>query len=337
MNIGVVNEDIWDFFHEVHQEISDKHRVRLFARRSSGWSVFKARMTRNRLHRDLRAFMQENDAIFFEWGSELLALATALPKTCGIVTRLHRHDIYEWYDKIDWGAVDKVILVSEAKRKRFAERYPQHAHRVEVIPEAISLKKFRPEARQFRGDIGILCHLKPRKRVYDLILTFSELARGRADLHLHIGGDERPAYRDYHEALQSLVRRLGLQDRVTFYGKVTDPASWYRKIDIFISNSYSEGLQVSPMEAIASGCYCFSHHWEGADELLPEGNLFFTSSELQGKILEHCDASSVEREARRQALCTMVRERFDVDRTKVQIRHLVEEAGGLRTHGTGSN
>ena len=106
MKIGVVNEDIWDFFHEVYQELTDKHRVRLFERQASGWSFLKARMTRQRLHRDVRAFMRENDAIFFEWGSELLALATSLPKTCGIVTRLHRYDIYEWYDKVDWRAVD---------------------------------------------------------------------------------------------------------------------------------------------------------------------------------------------------------------------------------------
>jgi glycosyltransferase involved in cell wall biosynthesis len=336
MNIGVVNEDIWDFFHEVHQELSDHHRVRLFERKSSGWSVFKARMTRYRLDRDLRAFMEQNDALFFEWGSELLALATALPKTCGIVTRLHRYDIYEWHERINWGAVDSVILVSEAKRERFAERYPQHAHKVVVIPEAVSLTRFRPEPRPFQGDIGILCHLKPRKRVYDLILTFAELSRRRPGLHLHIGGDERPGYRDYHEAMHSLVRRLGLQEQVTFYGQVTDPVSWYRKIDIFISNSYSEGLQVSPMEAIASGCYCFSHHWEGADELLPAGNLFFTGTELQEKILEYCDAPAVEREAKKQTLYAMVRERFDVDRTKVQIRQLVERAGTPHLRGATS-
>jgi glycosyltransferase involved in cell wall biosynthesis len=136
-----------------------------------------------------------------------------------------------------------------------------------------------------------------------------------------------PRFPDYAPALHSLVNELGIADKVTFYGKVSDPQSWYAKIDIFISNSYSEGLQVSPMEAIATGCYCLSHQWDGANELLPEENLFYSDLELTQKISAYCDVSEADRREMVAALMALVRERFDVDKTKILIREIVEEIG----------
>jgi glycosyltransferase involved in cell wall biosynthesis len=112
---------------------------------------------------------------------------------------------------------------------------------------------------------------------------------------------------------------------VTFYGHVARPQDWYHEIDVFISNGYSEGLQVAPMEAMASGCYCLSHRWDGAEELLPEENLFWTNRELNERLLRYCDLPEAEKEQRQAQMRALVEERFNVDRTKVQIRHLIEE------------
>jgi glycosyltransferase involved in cell wall biosynthesis len=327
MKIGVANEETWAFFHEVYQELSDHHQAQIFKRRRSITPVLQTRIERRLLKFDLQAFLRKNQVVFFEWASELLAAATHLPKSCGIVTRLHRYELYQWADRVNWDAVDKIILVSEAKRREFTNRFPQQIQKIVVIPEAISLNKFKLLPREFNGNIGILCHLSPRKRVYELILAFYEMSKVRKDIHLHIGGDPHPRFPDYAPALHSLVHELGIADKVAFYGKVTNPHSWYAKIDIFISNSYSEGLQVSPMEAIATGCYCLSHWWDGADELLPNQNLYYSDQELMQKISAYCDASEVERQEMIDALMALVRERFDVANTKVQIREIVEEVG----------
>jgi glycosyltransferase involved in cell wall biosynthesis len=146
------------------------------------------------------------------------------------------------------------------------------------------LSGIQTNSKEYKRDIGILCHLTPRKRVYELILAFYELCHLKQGFHLHIGGGRHDRFGDYYTALYALVTKLNLIDQVTFYGHVTDPQVWYQKIDIFISNSYSEGLQVSPMEAIASGCYSLSHHWDGADELIPSDALFFSERELVEKI-----------------------------------------------------
>jgi glycosyltransferase involved in cell wall biosynthesis len=264
--------------------------------------------------------------VFFEWASELLATASHMPKACGIVTRLHRYEMYQWASRVNWDAVDRLILVSQAKLREFSAAFPEQAHKAVVIPEAVSVTRFAPKAKPFACDIGILCHLKPRKRVYELVLTFHEIVRERPDSHLHIGGGRAPGFGDYDDAVRQLVDRLGLNNKVTFYGHVPKPEEWYPLIDIFVSNGYSEGLQVSPMEAMASGCYCLSHNWDGADELLPAANLYETNTELKNLVLAYAGSTEPERLKARGPLRDMVRERFNVDVTKTEIRQLVEQA-----------
>jgi glycosyltransferase involved in cell wall biosynthesis len=332
MRLGVVIEETWDFLHEIYADLQAHHQTTLYARPARlHLPVFDGRVNGYRFRSHLRDFVRGQDVVFFEWASELLLEVSRLPKTCGIVTRLHRYEMYEWAPRINWDAVDRIILVSDAKMREFAAAYPAHAHKTVMIPEAVSLTRFQPAPKPFNGDIGILCHLKPRKRVYDLVLAFKELLERRPSFHLHIGGGLAPGSEDYYVALHQLVDRLGLRDHVTFYGHQSKPEEWYRKVDVFISNGYSEGLQVAPMEAIASGCYCFCHHWDGADELFPPENLFYTSGQLQDLLVRYAGASDEERQAARERLRRVVAERFDVDDTKARVRGVIEETAARRT------
>jgi glycosyltransferase involved in cell wall biosynthesis len=326
LRLGVAIEETWDFFHEIYADFSEHHQTTLFKRRPRLKLPFlNGRVSRHRFRQDLQALLRGNDVVFFEWASELLAEASHLPKTCGIVARLHRYEMYRWANRIDWNAVDRLILVSQAKLREFTERFPAQAHKAVVIPEAVSVKRFTPSAKPYGGDIGILCHMKPRKRVYELVLAFSELLQERSDFHLHIGGGRAAGFEDYHEAVVQLVDRLGLREHVTFYGHVDKPETWYPLIDIFISNGYSEGLQVSPMEAMASGCYCLSHRWDGAEELLPATNLYDTNTQLRTLVLDYAALPPAERERTRTCMRALVNDRFNVDVTKLQIRRIVED------------
>jgi len=327
MKIGIAIEETWAFFHEIYADLSKHHETSLYEPKIRKSPVFRERLNRYFTRRDMAQFLSNNQVVFFEWASRLLAQASHMPKTCGLVTRLHRYEMYHWLDQVNWDAVDRVIVVSEAKRREFARRLPDQASKLVVIPEAISLQRFSSQPKPFQGNIGILCHLTPRKRVYELILSFYELSQRRPDLHLHIGGGEHPRFKDYYQALRSLVSGLGLEEKVTFHGNQEDPAGWYRGIDIFVSNSYSEGLQLSPMEAVACGCYCLCHRWEGADELLPEENLYYTEQEFIRQVEAYLDLSEAEKQQKICALQEWVTTRFDVDRTKLRIREVVETVG----------
>jgi glycosyltransferase involved in cell wall biosynthesis len=327
MRIAIANEETWGFLPEIYADLKAHHHVTRFERRKVNLPFFYDRINRFLFQRDLTGLMKNNDIVFFEWASHLLAAATNMPKQSAIVTRLHRYEMYEWVDRINWDHVDKIILVSQAKKQEFADRFPAHAHKAVVITEAVDPDKYRFAPKPFNGDIGILCHLTPRKRVYELVLAFYELRQQRPDLHLHIGGGPHVKYGDYYFALRDLVKNLNLTEHVTFYGHVSDAKAWYHNVDIFIGHAYSEGLQVSPLEAMASGCYVLSHRWAGADELLPAEYLYYTDQELQQKILDYCNLSAVEKNSRLSFLHTRILENFNIHHTKIEIRQLLEAVG----------
>lgn len=331
MRVGIANQETWRFVEGVVEALQESHAVTRFQRRTTSLPVFNARVNRALFRRDLGRFLAANDVVFFEWASELLAAASRQPKRCGIVTRLHRYELYRWAPRITWDPVDRIIVVSEAKKAELVARHPEQAAKIEVVHEAVDPQRFPLCRREVAGDIGILCHLIPRKRVYELILVFHELSRTRSDLHLHIGGGEHGWHRDYCAALHGLVDRLELFDRVTFHGPVADAAAWYRNIDLFVSNSYSEGLQVSALEAIASGCYCLAHRWPGAEEMLAEQHLYLTDRELEAKIVGYFDLDESKRVQLRAAQRDRVLERFTIDRTASRIREIIEEVGSGRT------
>jgi glycosyltransferase involved in cell wall biosynthesis len=325
MRLGVAIQETWGFFNEIFAEFQKRYDVNVFNPRLWKLPVFNSRINQLLYRHDLQKFMADNDVVFFEWASELLVAASHLPKVSGIITRLHRYEMYQWVNRVNWDVVDKIILVSHAKRDEFVERFPAQADKIVISGPSTSLEKFTPQPKPFNGDIGILCHLTPRKRVYDLILTFYELLQQKSDLHLHVAGGMDQAFEDYYYALQSIVADLGIQKQVTFYGNVKDTWNWYHKIDIFISNSYSEGLQVAPMEAMASGCYCLAHRWRGADELLPQENLYYTDSELRDKILQYCAVSDAEKAEQKKRMRTLAEKNFDINQTIKQVVQTVED------------
>lgn len=330
MRLGIVVDNRWNFFKEIFEILSTHHQTSIYENKTYHLPILSNRINNRLFQHEMRGFLRENEVVFFEWAGELLRYATHLKKTCGIVTRLHRYELYQYADLINWDNVDKIILVSHAKQWEFVRRYPKHEQKIEVIPEYVSIRKFSPKPKQFDGNIGILCSFTPRKRIYELVLAFFELCQQVDGFYLHIGGEMAPNYVDYYEAIHDLVRNLGLETKVTFYGKVEDPQDWYHKIDIYVSNSYSEGLQVAPIEAMASGCYCLSHCWGGADDLLPATNLYFTNSELISKILCYREYSELEKNIQRALMREIACAKFDIFKVKNKILHTIEEARDWR-------
>ena len=180
IRLGVVNPDTWDFLNDLYAFLSQRYITTVFKPKTSRFPIFRQRIDRHLLGRDLDRLFRRSDVVFFEWASDLLALATSRPKMGPIVTRLHRWELYAWAHLVNWNLVDYVILVSEAKRREFLKLFPALAAKTRVIPACISLNRFAYSEKEFSGAIGTLCHLMPRKRLYDLILLFSELSEQRS-------------------------------------------------------------------------------------------------------------------------------------------------------------
>jgi glycosyltransferase involved in cell wall biosynthesis len=320
----VVGENNWSFFREIADELKQHYQVEVFHPRHYNTPVLSGRINQWLFQRDLRLIMQRNEICFFEWASEWLVQATQLPKTCTIVTRLHSFELFDWAPKVNWDAVDRVILVSRAMQELFFDRFPQQKDKTVVIYNGRSLEKFAPPPeKRFAFNLGMLCYIAPIKRVYEAILMLYSLRQHGMEARLFIAGREEDLR--YAAATYRLVKMLNLQDVVIFEGQVNTPERWLQKIDIFISNSFWEGQQVALLEAMASGCYCLSHRWAGADEMLPEENLFLTEAQLQQQILAYVALPETEKWQRQQHLRALACERFDIALGKDQIRQLIDE------------
>lgn len=323
----------WNFFREIYNDLKTGYATEVYAVKEYKVPLLYGRLNRWLVQHKMRAMLAHNDLCFFEWASELLVPASHMPKRCPIVTRLHSYEINVWAPKINWQHVDKIIFVSQNIREKFIERYPAEANKTTVVYNGVALDKFTPTPpNEERLNLGMLCWLHPVKRVYETIIALYELKAQGYQAHLHIAGGvvQGGYFDDYAIATHRLVEKLGLANDVTFHGHVTDPQRWFQTIDIFISNSYWEGLQVALLEAMASGCYCLSHHWDGAEEVVPREDLYITGAELQQKIIRYYHLPVCEKQRLRSLSRTIACEKFDLEQTKRQIRQVLEEVATSR-------
>jgi glycosyltransferase involved in cell wall biosynthesis len=319
-----VGENNWTFFNEIFEDLSTHYTTTVFKPRIYNVPLLRGRLNGWAYRRGIQSILNSTDVCFFEWASDLLAVASHSQKKSKIVTRLHSFELYEWGPKINWDYVDKIIVLSEAMKRNFVELYQDQIRKIEIIHNGQSLTRFQSaETKRFTFTIGILGHIAPIKRVYEAILMIYDLVRDGYPALLRIGGNPADDYR-YYVAVQNLVRRLDLQNHVIFDGFIEDTPGWLQTIDIYISNSYWEGQQVALLEAMASGCYCLAHFWSGAEEMLPVENLFVTNDELRIKIGAYSMKTDLERINLRNLLRTLAVERFDIEQTRVQIRRLVD-------------
>jgi glycosyltransferase involved in cell wall biosynthesis len=332
MKLGIlVGEEKWTFFREISEDLAAHFQTDIYERKKYNSPILYDRINHWAYRKGMRDMLRRNDVCFFEWASELLMVATHMPKECAIVTRLHSFELYKWAPTINWDAVDRVILVSKAMQELFLDEYPGQNHKTAVIYNGTSLETFKPVVRsnnQLR--LGMLCAINPVKRIYEVVLALAELRERGFEGRLHIAGEPKGDYR-YLVALVRTVERLDLQDNVSFDGFIIDTPTWLQNIDIFISNSYWEGQQVALLEAMASGCYCLSHFWDGAEEVLPAEYIYNTDSDLQRKIINYCQMTGGEKAEHRSRMRCLAEEKFDISRIKVQIRHVIEEVGANKT------
>lgn len=324
--VGLVIEGSDGFIRPVEVELRRRYRVARFVPTRVSLPVVGAWINHVLLTRQLSQFMRVHDVVFFEWAASLLARVTHMPKVCSVVARFHSGELMETVPYVDWAKVDAAITANEHMRRRLLDVANAAPRLLSVIQYGVDLERFHPGARVFQHRIGMACRVTTIKRVYEAILCLYELRRQGYPFTLDITGrleDERE--RRYPLAVLSLVERLGLSEHVIFRRHVADVAEWFRGIDIFLSNSFWEGTQVALLEAIASGCYCLSHWWAGAEEVLPLDHLFFTDSELREKLLAY---AALENEAQAQAQAEMraiAEARFDVRRMTDEIVGIVDQ------------
>lgn len=143
------------------------------------------------------------------------------------------------------------------------------AHRdVSYIPNGIDIDRFDPDASAQSGRILYLGRLAREKRVVDLVESMPAVVREHPHAELVVvgTGPERAH-------LETRAADLGVDDSVTFEGRVSDEAvvDHYAAADVFVLPSVWEGHPLTLLEAWASGTPVIASDTEGIAEFVDDG------------------------------------------------------------------
>ena len=213
--------------------------------------------------------------IHCHWGDHKLYIGYFVHRLTGIPlsVTLHGYDLYanpNWtMCEIALRACSKIITISEYNKRLLVQKFGPLGERVQVIrlfTEMIDNPKFLKDVVK----ILIVGGFQDRKG-YDILLkALSRL--GREDLHLWIVGYKGPV------DVRGLVRELGLQNKVTILGHISDEILKivYTFSDIFVMPSridregVGEGLPVALMEAMSYEKPIVATQHTGIPELVPD-------------------------------------------------------------------
>jgi glycosyltransferase involved in cell wall biosynthesis len=152
----------------------------------------------------------------------------------------------------------------------------------------------------------------PYKGLDVLIAALGRCVQSGLDAELTILGEgrQRPAF-------ESLARRLGVWERLTFLGSVPAGESVRRQLDasdLFVLPSRVEGLPRALIEAMARGLACIGTRVGGVPELLPDHAMITPgdADELAAKILEVAASPTRRAEMRTHNLATARRYHEDL-------------------------
>ncbi len=163
-----------------------------------------------------------------------------------------RLQLYHWLEARMLHGFQRVCAVSPA----IAERLFKQGLEPELIcrvNNGIDVGRFRPRQHSQHDSgrllLGTAARLSPEKNLAMLIQVIAACREHGREFDLEIVG-EGPQ----RQELESLVRRLGLEDQVRLPGNVNGLEHWYPRLDAFVLPSLNEGMPLAVLESLSCGC-----------------------------------------------------------------------------------
>lgn len=192
----------------------------------------------------------------------------------------------------------RLIVFSDDHRRQLAELGVDPG-RIEVVPNAVDTEVFHPGAsrlleRSLLGAelvVGYAGRLDPEKGVDALLDGFREAGLGPSARLIVAGGG----------SLEGSVRAAAAADpRVLYLGQMVgteDMADFWRAAEVFCLPSSAEGLSISLLEAMASGC-AIAATPEGGLAVTDGGGLELDPTNLKSSVAAQLARLATDRELR---------------------------------------
>ncbi|WP_114750060.1 glycosyltransferase [Pleomorphovibrio marinus] len=255
----------------------------------------------------------------------IAAKMAGVPVRIGEEIGFPNHD-FKWRFVFKWvyKSATKVIAISQSVKDRIVELGEVEEEKVEVVYNPVDLGIREKE----KGESGTLfctqsganiaisdvynkhgegekpfvfvttCRLVAVKNLDTLIKVFFELVKENQEkyLKLWILGDGPDKVN-----LEALVKKIGIQESVVFYGFQEDVNPFLKNSDAFVLPSFSEGFSISLVEAMLCELPCIVTNQGGPSEIVEDGKTGFLinprqASDLKCKMLKVLKLSNEQRQ-----------------------------------------
>ena len=250
-------------------------------------------------------------------------------------TPLYRRAL-KWIDPL----ADRIVVNSNAVRQDLITGEGLRPERVSLCYNGVDTDIFFPVPAGQRPSvpgaslvIGSLCVLREEKRLDLLLAAFAKIRHLRLGMKLLIVGSGPML-----ETLETQSRELGIRADCVFEPAQSDVATWFQRMDIFVTPSRSESFPNALLEAMACGCAPVGSKVGGIPELIEHGRNGFVfesgSVEDLSAQLEQLVASDALRKEFGAAAAETARARFSMEvhvkTTQDLYRELLEHKGTAR-------
>lgn len=182
-------------------------------------------------------------------------------------------------DHVRMRRTPRIVAVSHLVRDWIVQAHPHlEKEAVEVIYNRPDLDRFLPVSKGERAAlrrqtgigvgqvvIGTAATNFALKGIRYLVQALTRLPENHV---LLVAGGRNPGQ------YEALARRLGVEDRVRFLGKVDDMPAFYNTVDLFVLATFYDACSNAVLEALACGCRVVSSQRNGSAYFLPEKWIF---------------------------------------------------------------
>lgn len=220
-----------------------------------------------------RVVLHVHTAPFASFWRDSAYVLTAIAARCPVILHLHGGDFDRFHDASSTPSraairffLERAACVAAPSRRIVSWiRSVSPEARVTCLPNPVPIPQIEESARP--NLILFLGRLEPSKGIFDLLEAVSQLRSAVPDVRLACAGEgNRIAVARYAE-------RLGISDAVKFTGLVgpSGKRALLESAAVYALPSYSEGMPISLLEAMAAGVPAVASPVGGIPEVLVDG------------------------------------------------------------------
>ena len=170
-----------------------------------------------------------------------------------------------------------VVTLSDYARSQTLRHRLVPPDRISIIRTGVDIDRFRPSRDRAarvrdlgldpaRPVVGWMGRIEPQKAPFDYVETLRLVAGRHPEAQFVLAGEGR-----LRGEVENALAAAGLSDRVAMLGWQPEPALVLRAFDVYVLTSHWEGLPLTLLEAMASGCCCISTDVDGCAEAIEDG------------------------------------------------------------------